>query len=297
MPDRGLTRSLPQDVEAPVFDADLVRSVYTAHLERGACDPSRVVMLEFSSYLERYLWPNFSADASHAHLMSIVLVRRQRLAAQPARPLTLRPARPPGRQMINEKFRENVPGLEFLEAKVEGREAKVAALFSRVFALAARLGEATPEALLAAGAEAATETADEPAALAPQERLAFLVFLINAFQSLEQADVRAQVLRLVSLPLWHNLTPGALELQMRDHPQVRVPLRASMGRARVTLAPCRARPQLVRHWQYLQAREAVESAVRRARRALAAAAHPPRSAAKHRHAQEGELDEIEGAWG
>lgn len=40
-------------------------------------------MLEISQYLENYLWPNYSKDANHAHLMSIVL-------------------------MVNEKFRERV---------------------------------------------------------------------------------------------------------------------------------------------------------------------------------------------
>lgn len=41
-------------------------------------------MLEFSQYLERYLWPNFDADtATHAHIMSIAI-------------------------MLNEKFREKV---------------------------------------------------------------------------------------------------------------------------------------------------------------------------------------------
>lgn len=43
------------------------------------------MMLEFSQYLENYLWPNYETDkSSHAHLMSIVV-------------------------MLNEKFRERVP--------------------------------------------------------------------------------------------------------------------------------------------------------------------------------------------
>lgn len=42
------------------------------------------MMLEFSQYLENYLWPNYTTDkASHAHLLSIVV-------------------------MLNEKFRERV---------------------------------------------------------------------------------------------------------------------------------------------------------------------------------------------
>lgn len=43
------------------------------------------MMLEFSQYLENYLWPNYTTDkSSYAHMMSIVV-------------------------MLNEKFRERVP--------------------------------------------------------------------------------------------------------------------------------------------------------------------------------------------
>lgn len=45
-------------------------------------------MLEFSQYLENYLWPNYKGGlSSHAHLMSIIV-------------------------MLNEKFRERVPAWE-----------------------------------------------------------------------------------------------------------------------------------------------------------------------------------------
>jgi len=47
----------------------------------------RVMLLEFSQYLENYLWPNYSADATDAHVLSIVV-------------------------MVNEKFRERVPAWE-----------------------------------------------------------------------------------------------------------------------------------------------------------------------------------------
>ena len=47
----------------------------------------RVMLLEFSQYLENYLWPNYSDDATDAHVLSIVV-------------------------MVNEKFRERVPAWE-----------------------------------------------------------------------------------------------------------------------------------------------------------------------------------------
>lgn len=43
-------------------------------------------------------------------------------------------------------------------------------------------------------------------------------FAINAFQSLENETVRACVLRLVSLPLWHALSRGRLQLELHDQP-------------------------------------------------------------------------------
>jgi hypothetical protein len=48
----------------------------------------RIMMLEFSQYVENFLWPNFDPSTkSLAHIMSIVV-------------------------MINEKFRERVPAWE-----------------------------------------------------------------------------------------------------------------------------------------------------------------------------------------
>jgi len=47
----------------------------------------RVMLLEFSQYLENYLWPNYSSAATDAHVLSIVV-------------------------MVNEKFRERVPAWE-----------------------------------------------------------------------------------------------------------------------------------------------------------------------------------------
>lgn len=43
----------------------------------------RIMVLEFSQYLENFLWPNYKPGASVAHIMSIVI-------------------------MVNEKFRERV---------------------------------------------------------------------------------------------------------------------------------------------------------------------------------------------
>ena len=44
------------------------------------------------------------------------------------------------------------------------------------------------------------------------ERLTYLLFCIHALQSLETAVVWGQVRKLVSLPLWHALSPARLQV-------------------------------------------------------------------------------------
>ncbi len=46
--------------------------------------PIRVMMLEFSCFLENYLWPNFDAQtASYAHVISIIIMVPPTRAAHP----------------------------------------------------------------------------------------------------------------------------------------------------------------------------------------------------------------------
>lgn len=56
------------------------------------------------------------------------------------------------------------------------------------------------------------------ALLSQHERTSYLRFSIHAFQSLEDEMTRTQVLRLVSLPLWHALSPGRLQLELHAQP-------------------------------------------------------------------------------
>ena len=49
--------------------------------------------------------------------------------------------------------------------------------------------------------------------LSVAERTAYLVFTINVFQSLENETIRSVALPLVSLPLWHALSPGRLQVR------------------------------------------------------------------------------------
>lgn len=65
------------------YNADIIVDIYNNEIRRK--DSMRnIIMLEFSQYLENYLWPNYDPEkSSHEHLMSIVV-------------------------MANEKFRERV---------------------------------------------------------------------------------------------------------------------------------------------------------------------------------------------
>ncbi|XP_030376024.1 RNA helicase aquarius [Scaptodrosophila lebanonensis] len=66
------------------YNADIIERIYVEEITASKNSSRRINMLEFSQYLEQYLWPNYKREkATHAHLMSIVV-------------------------MANEKFRERV---------------------------------------------------------------------------------------------------------------------------------------------------------------------------------------------
>ncbi|CAP20576.2 Protein CBG23820 [Caenorhabditis briggsae] len=64
------------------FDAKLIDIIYENEMLKTQFNSRKIMMLEFSQYLEEYLWPNYQAQsASKAYNLSIVV-------------------------MVNEKFRE-----------------------------------------------------------------------------------------------------------------------------------------------------------------------------------------------
>lgn len=66
------------------YNATIIEEIYSREINENKHATRRIMMLEFSQYLEKYLWPNYArATATQAHLMSIVA-------------------------MVNEKFRERV---------------------------------------------------------------------------------------------------------------------------------------------------------------------------------------------
>uniref|UniRef100_A0A1B0D9S2 RNA helicase aquarius N-terminal domain-containing protein n=1 Tax=Phlebotomus papatasi TaxID=29031 RepID=A0A1B0D9S2_PHLPP len=66
------------------YNPEIIEDIYFKEIRDIRHSVRRIMMLEFSQYLENYLWPNYRREtASHAHMMSIVF-------------------------MLNEKFRERV---------------------------------------------------------------------------------------------------------------------------------------------------------------------------------------------
>ncbi|XP_005185025.2 RNA helicase aquarius [Musca domestica] len=77
------------------YNSDIIKDIYRAEILEHPNSTRRIVMLEFSQYLEQYLWPNYKRDdASHSHVMSIIY-------------------------MVNEKFRERVEVWNTFEQKSE----------------------------------------------------------------------------------------------------------------------------------------------------------------------------------
>ncbi|KAL6878408.1 hypothetical protein ACP4OV_012578 [Aristida adscensionis] len=55
---------------------------------------------------------------------------------------------------------------------------------------------------------------EEEKSLSMAEKTNYLLFMINAFQSLEDELVRETILQLVSIKLWHNLSFGRLQMEL-----------------------------------------------------------------------------------
>ncbi|XP_017468597.1 PREDICTED: intron-binding protein aquarius [Rhagoletis zephyria] len=77
------------------YNGNIIEDIYCREILDHRSSTRRIMMLEFSQYLEKYLWPNYKREtATHAHLMSIVA-------------------------MVNEKFRERVEVWPIFESKPE----------------------------------------------------------------------------------------------------------------------------------------------------------------------------------
>ncbi|CAG8611326.1 5479_t:CDS:10, partial [Scutellospora calospora] len=155
---------LAKDPTAREWDPNIVEEIYFKELERNRFETKKLMLLEFSQYLEKYLWPNFNGEkASLAHVLSIVL-------------------------MVNEKFRERVSVWDCFVNMPD----QFSSFFIRVLRLTISPLSDT---------------------LTLQVRRFLLVFLIHAFQSLENQLLRTECMILVSLVTWHCFGSSSLREQ------------------------------------------------------------------------------------
>jgi hypothetical protein len=198
------------------FDPAVVQDIYRDELSNGTKKPpsSRIVLLELGCYLENFLWPNFVSPS-----MALSRDKEKAGGAETKQKETLVQKVPISTYehvmsiilMVNEKFRENVAAWTCFE----GQEEKFAALVDVVLDL--------PTFVLSA-----SETHKKEMTIL--EKSAYLMFLVNAFQSLETEIVRKNFLPLASLPAWQSLSKRRLEYELKNN------------------------PQMIRHWDHLQAR-------------------------------------------
>ncbi|MCO5580056.1 hypothetical protein L7F22_033922 [Adiantum nelumboides] len=95
--------------------------------------------------------------------------------------------------MVNEKFRENVPAWKCFHDKKE----KFEPFLKRILSLK-----------------------DQGRDMNVAEKTNYLLFVIHCFQSLEDEMVRGPALKLVTLQLWHYLSPGRLQMELSLHEQL-----------------------------------------------------------------------------
>ena len=60
------------------FSDEVIEDIYKVDLKTPESNMRRVMMLEFSQYLENYLWPHYNETATAAHTLSIVYMVNSR---------------------------------------------------------------------------------------------------------------------------------------------------------------------------------------------------------------------------
>ncbi|CAG8739700.1 18149_t:CDS:2, partial [Dentiscutata erythropus] len=152
---------LSNDPDTREWSPNIVEDIYFKELENNGFETKKLMLLEFSQYLEKYLWPNFDGEnTSLAHVLSIVL-------------------------MVNEKFRERVSAWDCFASRPDQ--------FNSFFIHVLRL--------------TVPPLSDK---LTFHVRRFLLIFLIHAFQSLENQLLRTECMILVSLVTWHCFGTSSL---------------------------------------------------------------------------------------
>uniref|UniRef100_A0A158PPL3 Intron-binding protein aquarius (inferred by orthology to a human protein) n=1 Tax=Anisakis simplex TaxID=6269 RepID=A0A158PPL3_ANISI len=183
------------------FDAKLIDQIYNDELLSHFFDQRRVVMLEFSQYLEQYLWPHFKAStASVQFIMSVVV-------------------------MVNEKFRERIPAWRCIMSA----PAQFPEFFNRVLRLAIGADPNNVLSILEQSALIAflvncfnsvshSITLDDNCCIICEQIYSFRHICCD-FQEVD--IVRAQITKIVSLSIWKNLLASQREDLFEANPRLR----------------------------------------------------------------------------
>ncbi|VDO29345.1 unnamed protein product [Onchocerca flexuosa] len=168
------------------FDSNLIDTIYENELMRSLFMQKKVVVLEFSQYLERYLWPNFIAEkASNHYVMSVVI-------------------------MLNAKFRERIPVWRCI---IE-RSAQFPIFFRRILHLVLDVEQVT---LL----ERSAIITFLINCFNSVNHKAFPSGVMNDLKLQEVDLVRKEVMKIVSLTMWSNLLPTQREDLFQVNPKLR----------------------------------------------------------------------------
>ncbi|KAJ3152646.1 hypothetical protein HDU89_001339 [Geranomyces variabilis] len=166
--------------DGPMEDTGIVEQVWKLHLDQSSFSLRKVMMLEFSQYLEKYLWPTFvpktikgKTKSSPAHVLSIVV-------------------------MVNEKFRQRVTGVWDIFGNDTTR---FSGLVTRILNLLV------------------SEDGGKRPNLSLQLRRFLLIFVVEMFQSLENPTVRNECMRLVTISTWSTILDKRRQRELIRHPE------------------------------------------------------------------------------
>ncbi|ORX82702.1 P-loop containing nucleoside triphosphate hydrolase protein, partial [Anaeromyces robustus] len=156
------------------FDPNVVNEIWNV-LKNSNFSLKKVMLLEFSQYLEKYLLPFYTNDVDELYILSIVII-------------------------INEKFRQKLADVWDI---FKNEEEKFQSIFKRILKLLI----------------SPLDLDNEDSLINLRMRRNLLIFLINCFQSLENPVVRVECMKIVSLPIWKNLTPSVRNEKFNTYPQ------------------------------------------------------------------------------
>jgi intron-binding protein aquarius len=208
----------PQTMKTHIqYTPSVIEDIYNTDLNiQETTIVRRAMLLEYSQYLENYLWSNFeAANCTKAHVMSIVM-------------------------MVNEKFRERVPAWSSFQKQPK----EFPGFFHRVMELSLKhtgtfTGFVDPVPKLQSeentvqepgeisngkevssnGNGSTTSSRDQQDSITLREQSMLLVFLDHCFTSLEVELVRDQIQRLVSLSMWVSMMESRREHELKGCPE------------------------------------------------------------------------------